>query len=136
MSEIRWDESMYIGVETIDSQHEKLVFMINELYYAYMEGREKSVLADSITSINEYARTHFATESELMSRHDYPEQNSHLAEHRDFMARSVDFSLAYLHDKEELTAEMLDYLMDWWSRHIKGTDKRLGRFLTGRATEA
>ncbi len=132
MPAIPWNTNMHIGIKDIDDQHEKLTLLINELYYAYMDAKERPLLEGIIQEINEYANYHFKTEKELMDAHQYEQRKSHLAQHDYFTKRAIAALFQYTDQKEELTAELLDWLTDWWMNHINGTDKELGTFLRDR----
>ncbi|AGW12330.1 putative hemerythrin-like metal-binding protein [Megalodesulfovibrio gigas DSM 1382 = ATCC 19364] len=132
MHPIDWNESLHIGVATIDEQHGRLTDTINALLLAYMQGQEREVLAGIINELHDYAHTHFATEESLMRRFDgqYSELTIHLQQHTMFFTRIVDFLLEYVGDPQgELTPEVLDFLTDWWKTHVTGIDARFGKFL-------
>jgi hemerythrin-like metal-binding protein len=131
MGKITWCSDFCVGVAEIDAQHEHLVSMVNELFRAYMQGREKEVLSDIITGLSDYTAYHFSTEERLMDEHAYPATAEHRLEHREFIDRSIDFLLAYTSSNQEqdLAPVVLDYLEDWLLKHIRGTDVELGKFL-------
>lgn len=129
MAQIEWGTNMFIGVEDIDAQHEKLTKLINDLYYAYMEGKERDVLSPIINELHDYAHYHFDTEAAYMKRlgDSYGFSEGHLAKHSEFFSTVIDFLLQYVSGKdEEITPELLDYLTDWWRGHIMGIDQGLG----------
>jgi len=135
MPEIVWDQSMCVGVEEIDRQHAHLTRIINTLYHAYMEGKDKDILQAIITEVNDYARCHFATEEKFMRRFEgeYPDMAAHLAAHTDFFSTLIDFLLQCANDEErDITPDLLDYLMDWWFEHENVMDRELGSFLVSR----
>ncbi|MFW5734370.1 MAG: bacteriohemerythrin, partial [Oceanidesulfovibrio sp.] len=119
-----------IGVAEIDDQHEKLTAMINDLYYAYMEGKERTVLSPIINELHDYAHYHFRTEEKYMKLlgERYGDLNQHRAKHAEFFNTVIDFLLLYVNGKDtEITPELLDYLTDWWREHIMGVDQGLGK---------
>ncbi len=132
MGHITWCDNLMTGVSEIDEQHKKLTTMINELYSAHMNGKDKDVLSSIITGISDYTNYHFATEEKLMLEYDFPHTAEHKEKHREFTERSIEFLIAYTEDKKELTREVLDFLTDWWTSHIKGTDRELTDFLLER----
>lgn len=129
MPEIIWNDSLQVGITEIDAQHERLITMINELYYAYMNGVEQDVLSKVITGVSDYTAYHFSTEERLMEEYGYPHAEEHIAQHREFTRRSIDFLMAHVEGKEELSAEVIDYLTDWWMGHINDVDRRLAHAL-------
>ena len=129
MPEIEWNDSLHVGIPKIDAQHQKLTGMINELYYAYMNGEDKKVLSGIITGLSDYTTYHFGTEEQIMASAGYENMAEHVGQHHEFVSRTIDFLLAYLEDKEELTVEVLDYLTDWWLVHINNVDRKMCRTL-------
>ncbi|WP_029893412.1 bacteriohemerythrin [Desulfohalovibrio reitneri] len=129
MPQIEWTDDLRIGVERIDAQHEKLTGLINELYYAYMQGREQDVLARTIREVSDYTLYHFADEEKLMAEIGYPELEAHKARHREFANKTIGFLLASVESGENLTPEVLDYLTDWWLNHIQRVDATIAEHI-------
>jgi len=137
MSMAEWKTSMQIGVREIDEQHERLTAIINDLYQAYMNGEDHTVLADLIAKVNEYAQEHFATERRYMAPYigQMPNYEEHMRQHREFFSNCVSFLLEYLDKGTGITPELLDYLTDWWMKHINGTDQVMGAVLRANGVE-
>ncbi len=129
MAQFDWSPDMAVGVAEIDEQHEKLVEVINALYYAYMDGKEKDVLQPLINELHEYANYHFSTEEKYMRAlgASYEDLAMHREKHGEFFSQVIEFLLQYIAGKDEITPELLDYLTDWWFQHIMGVDQGLGR---------
>lgn len=131
MATFDWDASMRVGVCAIDEQHAHMTNLINKLYYSFMDGTDKAILAETIDELDVYAKNHFLTEEKYMNqfRDQYPEYGSHIALHRDFFSKVTDFLFKFSDGEGDITPEMLDYLTEWWFNHIGGIDKRFGMFL-------
>ncbi|MFV0347213.1 MAG: bacteriohemerythrin [Halodesulfovibrio sp.] len=131
MGTFEWTPEMSVGVKEIDEQHAELTDIINSLYYAYMDGKDHVILADLINKVNDYAQKHFATERRYMAPYidEMPNYDEHMQQHREFFTTGVNFLLEYLDKGTGITPELLDYLTDWWFRHINGTDKVMGALL-------
>lgn len=138
MKHIQFDESMRIGIASLDEQHQVLTDIINELYYAYMQGTHREVLCGLITRVSEYAHEHFELERKYMEPFvfEIPDYMAHMNEHREFFTEAIGFLLRYLEEDSEITPEMLDYLLDWWKKHIMVRDMEMGRFLRSRGVTA
>ncbi len=132
MPEICWNEGLCVGVAAIDDQHRNLTATINELYQAYAAGRDKAVIERIVCALSDYVAAHFGLEEALMAQSDYPDAEAHKAEHREFLDKTMDFILASVEGREELSVEVLDFLTDWWLKHISGTDMRLAGHLKAR----
>lgn len=130
MPNIVWSPKMYVGIKKIDEQHEHLTQLINDLYTAFVQGKDKEILQDSINSVHEYVNEHFTYEEGLMEENGFPLLDVHQDQHHDFVIKSVDYLMDYADGKEEeLTSDVLDYLTNWWVNHINGTDQVMASFL-------
>lgn len=125
----RWEESLSVGVDTIDVDHRRLVAMLDELYGAVGADDSKAVLARTVSSLLDYSREHFRDEEAVMRRHAYPEIRKHAAEHQDLLRKLSEIKNKVDGGEVDLTLEVMDFLGGWLTGHILGADKRLGIFL-------
>jgi hemerythrin len=117
-----------VNVAIIDTQHQKLVKMINELNDAMRVGKSKDVLGGIVQGLVAYAGVHFSTEERYFEQFQYPDTDAHKAEHSAFAAKASGFSQQYQQGKIGLSIELLDFLSDWLGTHIKGVDKKYSAF--------
>ena len=125
---ITWDSSLSVGVSEIDVQHQKLIKMLNELQDAMKQGKSKEVLSGIVSGMITYAGTHFAFEEKYFAQFKYPETAAHKAEHVAFATKVKDFQTKFNEGKTGISIEVLNFLSDWLTKHIKGTDKKYGPF--------
>ncbi len=125
---ILWNDSLSVNVAEIDGQHQRLVKMINELNDAMRAGKSKEVLGNIVTGLTTYVGTHFATEEKYFAQFKYPETDAHRKEHHDFTAQAGDFARKFQKGELGLSIEVMDFLSDWLTKHIKGTDKKYSAF--------
>ena len=81
---ITWTPKLETGIAIIDSQHKRLVDIINELDEARKAGRSNEVLGAMLEELVEYTFTHFRVEEKLMENHQYEQLDEHRGEHRIF----------------------------------------------------
>ena len=130
MPRIVWDESLILGHEGIDRQHEKLVGLINRLADSWDQpGRETAVMR-CLTDMYLYANEHFREEEALMASVGYPGLAGHAAQHRFFVERAHAFTDASLDDKAPFE-ELLSFLIDWFVLHVKRDDVRVAVHILG-----
>lgn len=123
MALITWDDSIKVGLWTIDTQHERWVGFINDLYEAMLEGRGKTVLMRTLSGVIDYSRTHFADEEKLMSAHGYPNYAEHKALHDAFVVRVLDMQRRAQAGEILISRDLLNHMKDWLLNHIKVTDQ-------------
>jgi hemerythrin len=137
---IVWSKSYSIGVDEIDSQHKKLILLINRLEVLSTMNPTKPEYNHSVTELIfelvNYTVLHFATEEVLMSMFEYPGCESHKKSHEKFvqLVSSKKINLEYLiaqKDYEKIQAELLDifnFLENWLISHILKSDAEYTEF--------
>ena len=106
--------------------------MINDLNEAMRKGKGKEILGKIVHGLTEYTQTHFQTEEKYFEEYGYPEGEPHKREHTAFTARVSQFKDAFDAGTAALSVEVMTFLSDWLQKHIKGSDKKYGAFLTGK----
>ncbi len=127
---IEWDDSLSVHVDAIDEQHKRLIDMVNTLHDSLEKGSDPAALEQVVRDFNRYTLEHFAAEEKLMNRYSYPDYADHIEQHMGCSFRAMEFFKDYLSGRKDLGAEVLVYLVQWFLEHIKGTDQKLGRFLS------
>lgn len=130
---MEWTEKLSVGVGQFDTEHQKLVGMVNDLFDAVQGGKGKDRLAPILDGLITYTKTHFANEERYMQQHDFPGFTAHKAEH-DALAKQV---LAVQEKVKAgataaLSMEVMNFLKNWLVKHILGTDKGYTAFLNAK----
>ena len=74
-----WDDSLSVGVATIDEQHKMLLKHLGELSEAVGLKRGSTEIVGTLDFLVDYTQLHFATEEKHMSENDYAEYEQHKA---------------------------------------------------------
>lgn len=136
MSRIQWNDSFNINFREIDNQHKRLVDMINQLADAMAQGKGKETLGKIIDGMIAYTKTHFETEEKYFDEYGYPQAAEHKREHAALVRKVIDFKQGFESGRLCLSVEVMDFLSDWLTHHIKATDKQYGPFLREKAMVA
>ena len=131
MELLKWDDArMGMGINVIDSQHKKLVAIINDLAKAIDTNEDKEKLFIIVERLLEYTEYHFKTEEEYFAKFDFENVGLHISEHKYFIEhfKAIKKGLesdAKARDKSviKLSSEILEYLVDWFINHITGSDR-------------
>ncbi|THB73702.1 MAG: hemerythrin [Desulfobacteraceae bacterium] len=129
---IQWNASFNIHIDMIDKQHHLLVKLINELYDALIDGKDREVLGKKIDQLGIYATMHFAREEHYFDILGYPLAEPHKKEHTAFEKQILQFEKDFSSGKKDLTMDIMRFLSTWLVKHIKGSDKKYGPFLRER----
>ncbi len=124
-----WDDALSVGVSEIDTQHKKLIAILNELHHAKASGKGDATLKTVLRELVDYTHTHFAYEEKLFQEHGYPAKGEHEQAHVALKAQVVAFGEAFETGKASLSADLFMFLRNWLNGHIRGSDRRYGPFL-------
>ncbi|NLC18492.1 MAG: hemerythrin family protein [Clostridiales bacterium] len=128
---IKWNDNFSVNHAGIDEQHKELIDIINDLVvYISEKDTEFSHLLDLVTKLDNYVAEHFKYEEALMTEHSYPEMDVHVAQHNGLRKKLEELNIFSVDNTIEFYKELLDELIDWLSKHIMQTDKKLGAYLT------
>ncbi|MBN2805794.1 MAG: hemerythrin family protein [Prolixibacteraceae bacterium] len=122
MDYIRWKDDYSVDIATIDDQHKELFRLINAFYSNIMNKSNKEAMWKVIEELETYVYSHFATEEALMLKANYPNYNSHKAEHESFKEKVIDFKKRYNEGRLLLSIEVTRFIKDWITVHIMQTD--------------
>jgi hemerythrin-like metal-binding protein len=117
------------GIGEQDTQHKKLIDLINQLNDAMQAGHGADVLGKVLNELVNYTVFHFGYEEKLMGQHKYEDTPAHKAEHTKFVQTVGDFKKKFDSGNAVITVEIMNFLRDWLTSHIMKTDKKLGQSL-------
>jgi hemerythrin len=126
-----WSDSWSVQVKSLDEQHKMLVSLINKLHDAMAAGKGHEVVGRVLDDLLDYTRKHFSHEEGMMRRHEYPDLANHARIHAEMVAKVVDLRTK-VSGGTKLTLEVMNFLKDWLTKHIQGTDQKYSTCLAGK----
>lgn len=123
MALMSWNDNLSVGVHEIDTQHQKLVNMLNQLHEAMSKGQGAEVLKPILNGLIQYTASHFQTEERYMQRFNYPGYAKHKEEHDALTWKVKDLKDRFDQGKTMISVETMTFLTTWLTTHIQGTDK-------------
>jgi len=130
MALMTWTEKMSVGVKVLDDDHKKLIGMINELHGGLKVGHGKEVLGNVLDELVSYTRMHFAREEQYFAKTGYAAAAAHKKEHDDLTKQVLDVQAKYKAGAvTSLSLEVMDFLKNWLTNHIQGSDQKYGPHL-------
>jgi hemerythrin len=76
---VQWKDEYSVGIESIDSQHKKLLGLINSLQTAVNYKTGEAFEREALDELVDYTKTHFKFEEDMMEQNGYPEFTTHRA---------------------------------------------------------
>ncbi len=132
MSIITWGDELSVGVHAFDSQHKRLVNLINELHDAMSAGKGSAILGRILSELADYTVYHFKAEEAVFERCEYPGFSSHRNDHDELARQVLDFKNQFEEGKAVLSMEIMKFLTGWLTNHILGADKAYTVFLNSK----
>ena len=129
MALFEWNKSYELGIADIDSQHKKLVDIINELHEAMSKGKGREIINTVLESLIRYTKEHFSSEENYLEKCKYPELGNHQLEHKNFIDKLSEVENKQGSARIFLTIEIMEFLKDWLSNHILISDKKYIQYL-------
>lgn len=135
MSIINWNnERMSVGNELIDTQHKKLVTLINNIIVSIQNNNQIEDIEKFIEDAISYTQYHFSAEENLFEELSLNKDDikRHKKEHQDFIDKVNGLYQKIKNDKSiknnygiEMVTELFNFLREWIVHHIMVTDKNL-----------
>jgi hemerythrin-like metal-binding protein len=130
MAFINWSDELSVQIKSIDDQHKILIEQINMFCANFNIGSKTEKMENLIKAMKDYTIFHFSTEEKYMKQLNYPEYNSHKAEHDKFVETVTDYEERYKNGRLLLSVEITFFIKEWVSTHILVTDKKYSEFFT------
>jgi hemerythrin len=124
-----WVPSYSVGVKELDTQHQKLIGILNQLHDAMKTGKGAQELGGIIQEMVNYTQFHFGAEEKILSSAAYPDYLKQKSEHAAFNRKSLDFQAQYQQGKLAMSVDVLNFLKTWWVTHIQVEDQKYAEHL-------
>jgi hemerythrin len=131
MALISWSDQYSVGVKAIDAQHATLFTAVNELHAAMLQGNAQNATGPLLKKLLNYTRDHFTAEEKMLADSKYPELMEHRNHHRDLIKQVEDFMVRYERGDSTINIQLLRFLSNWLTRHIRQEDKQYSEWVNG-----
>ncbi|WP_017295773.1 bacteriohemerythrin [Geminocystis herdmanii] len=124
-----WRDEYITGEQEIDTQHQILFSIINELHDAMISGEGREILGKTLDKLATYTSEHFVTEEALMEKYEYPNIVLHKQKHRELREDVLTLQKLFKEKEKFLTVKVSQFMTDWLIHHIKGEDLKMINFI-------
>ncbi|MEN6610942.1 MAG: bacteriohemerythrin [Methanoregulaceae archaeon] len=121
---MQWSDELSVAIQEIDGRHQKPGEPINTLHAAMLAKQGKQVLEKTPDEHAAHMVYHFQAEEKYVQKSACPSYFSHKKEHDAFVKKVSDFPKEFRAGKLWLSLEIMNFLKDWVTNPIRGTDKR------------
>lgn len=130
MAVIRWRDTYETGVAAVDTEHRKLVELIEAMHTSIRDKEPKETVAQVIKELVEYTQDHFKNEETLMQNVQYPEIDEHKVEHQILIEEVAVYKERLLDSFPEVRQDFYRFLREWLINHILESDKKFGAYVS------
>ncbi len=129
MSLFDWNDSFSVGVAAMDTQHKRLVELVNRIYEAMRGSKGDQVVATILQELVVYTKTHFTAEETLMRKAGYPQLETHIVRHKALLEKVQQMTDISKSGKMVATVSLATFLKDWLVTHIQNEDRLYGIYI-------
>ena len=120
-----WRDEFSVNVPSIDTQHKKLIDMLNELFDGMQTNKSREILGPVLDGLVAYTVEHFKYEENLLSKTSYADTPAHLKEHENLKQKVIDAQMRYKNATTgAMSIEIVNFMKNWLTNHILGTDMK------------
>lgn len=130
----KWKEEYHTGNKKIDEEHKQLFLLVNELHNAMKKGHGKEILQETLDKLIKYTIQHFTHEEILMLSKSYPRYKQHKEQHTELTYKVKELRAKFVAGNTNINVELLHFLHQWLTHHIKGEDLKLFKYLKKQKT--
>lgn len=117
-----WQAKYSVGIPQIDTQHQGLIKLINDLHTAMAAGQGKETAGKILDELVRYTEVHFNYEEGMLRQKGYSQLTAHQATHKKLTGQVVELREKYRSGKLTLCMEVMQFLKNWLADHIMGHD--------------
>jgi hemerythrin-like metal-binding protein len=122
---ICWDETLSVGITTIDEHHRYLFDLTNDLIDIVVNRAGSHELGRILKALSEYAAIHFSAEEKMMEHSNYSRLELQQEQHRFFLNRLQEFHREIHENPLVAQHELVNFLKSWLVAHIRDEDTML-----------
>jgi methyl-accepting chemotaxis protein/hemerythrin len=127
-----WTKEIEIGIPEIDTQHKKLIDLINKLYDSMKANQGVENLLHLYDELVEYTIYHFDFEEDFISKKGYTHVPNHRQLHENLKADVAAQREKFANGESVIGFNLLSFLEDWIRTHIMIQDRKYADFILGK----
>jgi hemerythrin len=126
---MRWDGTLQLGIEALDTQHRAIVQAAGEVCEA-QRSRDHASLHQALNELMRLSAEHFVFEERLMQETAYPKNAVHSEHHAEILGQLERFSRQVLEKRPSAEFErVMAFLADWIASHIASFDRDFAAYV-------
>jgi methyl-accepting chemotaxis protein len=132
---VKWTPDFAVQVQQFDAHHKRLFALVDRLYRVMQAGTDEETLKEVFDQLLDYTGYHFSAEEAAFDHFGYPQCASHREQHAELVREATRLRAELEAGKAMVAVEVMEFLRDWLTRHIKGCDKLYSQFFRDKNVE-
>lgn len=125
MQLLTWSQENSVGVAELDNQHQKMFSIINNLSDLMSKSKVQGEIDSVLDELIKYADYHFQTEENYFEKYNYENKQEHILLHNEYKEKIPQLIIMSKTEGGMIASfAILDFLEDWWIKHINFEDKK------------
>jgi methyl-accepting chemotaxis protein len=133
---VRWTPDISVQVPVFDEHHKRLFATINKLYNAMKAGASREALKEVFDELIDYTNYHFGSEEKALDQVGSSLCAVQRSEHQELIGTAMELRRDLEEGKPMVAVEVMEFLRDWVTGHIKGCDKLYAEVLRNTDVES
>jgi hemerythrin len=131
MKKIIWNDSLCVGIDVVDGQHQIWIARYNNVVDAIGSAGSTAPVVGTLDFLIDYTELHFTTEESLMRESGYPDLDDHRAKHEELRRAVADLGDDFEEEGSTYAlGEAVETLLgNWLIDHIQSTDQFFGAYV-------
>lgn len=123
MSIIEWYKKYSVNIRKTDKQHLQISSILNDISELRVQDKPEKI-EKIISDLIIYIKQHLSAEEKYLTKHKYPDFQTHKSEHDKFIGKVCEFQKNYLIYKSLPIVNLFNFVWDWRAHHILVIDKK------------
>lgn len=123
---MEWDDSLDVGVPTMNREHQGLLNIMNRLFDAVERGEEGPKVIAMVDELGKATVSHFASKERYFDSIGFPDAAVHKAIHKKLLTQFGESAAEIKANNGKVSRKFFDFLRYWLSAHIRGIDVKYG----------
>ncbi len=132
---VKWTPDFAVQVQQFDAHHKRLFSLVDRLYRVMQAGSDDETLKEVFDQLLAYTGYHFSAEEAAFDHFGYPQCATHKVQHAELVREATRLRAELEAGKSMVAVEVMEFLRDWLTKHIKGCDKLYSGFFRDRNVE-
>jgi hemerythrin-like metal-binding protein len=128
MAYLEWKEGYLTNISKFDEHHQKLVALLNtvhaDVFNCQSVSEKQPLIEKNLVELLDYAEYHFAAEEELMLKYEYPDYESHKAQHEQLQQQATRLLAQHKDGNLIWVFPIVNLLKNWIISHTLTTDRQ------------